>query len=194
MALNSATGALQAQPYGASTSNWAPGQLSVSGNPFQSNLYAVAEPAPISNNAYDNTFASAWSRDFPVEALAPVGGPDSSERQLDLAGLMPASWRTQDQNKFAQVQGGERDTGSGWDSYVPSRESYEAYNSTAGSARLAESTRWKSPTGSQINEIFPGRLAPPLPLSTVQATFNDSEARQSLCFNALGLWPGESTC
>ena len=144
---------------------------------------------------YNPSYGSAWNANWPIEALGSI--PNSTEdRQIDLDELMPVGWRRDvDRGQSGQrnmTTGGEREA-SGWDAAAPSREQYERYNMTAGSARLALNTRWKSPTGS-MQETLPGRLPPPIPVGTGEVDFNDSDARQSLIYNSTGFWPGKDSC
>ena len=132
---------------------------------------------------------------WPLEPLEDT--PQSTdERQLNLFELMPAFWRPGVRKGNAQevLTGGSADANMGSSGFgAPSREQYEMYNMTAGSARLALNTRWKSPTGSMI-ETLPGRLAPPIPVGTSSVDFNDSDARHSLIYNSTGFWPGTQDC
>jgi|APFre7841882793_1041355.scaffolds.fasta_scaffold00032_24 hypothetical protein len=136
---------------------------------------------------------SAWNANWPIEALDSIPG-SAEDRQIDLNDLMPAGWRMGAQMGSGQqlVTGGINDE-SGWNATVPSREQYERYNLTAGSARLALNTRWKSPTGA-MNETLPGRLPPPIPVGTGEVDFNDSDARQSMIYNSTGFWPSKESC
>ena len=81
---------------------------------------------------------SAWNANWPIEALDSIPG-SAEDRQIDLNDLMPAGWRMGANVGSGQqlVTGGINDE-SGWNATVPSREQYERYNLTAGSARLAQ--------------------------------------------------------
>ena len=142
---------------------------------------------------YDSTYGSAWNANWPLEALQSIPG-SVEDRQIDLNDLMPSGWRREATNGYGQqlITGGQADN-SGWSATVPSREQYERYNMTAGSARLALNTRWKSPTGS-MQETLPGRLPPPIPVGTGEVDFNDSDARQSMIYNSTGFWPTKENC
>ena len=155
---------------------------------------AMSEPEPMSYRPFSNLQASTWSASFPVEHLAPVGGPDSSERQLNLNENMPAAWRQGpgSQSCGASTFGGEADV-SGWSNFIPSREQYERYITTQASARLAVNTRTRNPMiggakGGFVELTF-GRLLPPLPIGTSGPEFNDSSTRADLVFNSSGAYP-----
>ena len=139
------------------------------------------------------SFGSAWNANWPIEALESIPG-SAEDRQIDLNSLMPSSWRTDGQMGSGRqiINGGVADDES-WSSTVPSRSQYVRYNMTAGSARLALNTRWKSPTGS-MQESLPGRLPPPIPVGTGEVDFNDSDARQSMIYNSTGFWPTKTNC
>jgi hypothetical protein len=141
---------------------------------------------------YDAYNFNSFSNSFPIDRIEAI--PGSNVRAIDLEDMMPGSWRS---GAVAGVgsqlnTGGEHDA-TGWSASVPSRAMYERYNMTAGSARLALNTRWKSPTGS-MQEVLPGRLPPAIPVGTGEVEFNDSDARQSLIYNSTGYWPGSEPC
>ena len=139
---------------------------------------------------YEPSNSSPMNFAWPLEQIPfEEGGADA--RALDLFGLMPAFWRpgAADGSEQGIRTGGSRDV----DNIAPSREMYVRYNMTAGSARLALNTRWKSPTGS-MQETLPGRLPPAIPVGTGDIMFNDSDARQSMIYNSTGFWPDKDTC
>lgn len=137
--------------------------------------------------------ASPYNAGWPLEPLADT--PNSTDhRQLELSELMPGFWRQGVEGNFgtnAQTNtGGSRPSED--NILSPSREMYERYTMTAGSARLALNTRWKSPCGHV--ETLLGRLMPPVPIGTSDVEFNDSDARQSMVYNSTGFWPGKDSC
>jgi len=141
----------------------------------------------------DPSLSSPWNANWPLERLDDPPG-SNLPRYTNLSDMMPASWRPGvrfgDESEIGT--GGDRD-GAGWSASVPSREQYQRYNMTAGSARLALNTRWKSPTNS-MQENLPGRRPPPIPIGTGDVEFNDSDARQSMIYNSTGFWPGKASC
>ena len=140
----------------------------------------------------DPYLSTPFNLGWPLEPLDDI--PNSTDpRQLELLELMPAFWRPGMENNVGgpgQIgTQGSRPTG---ELLSPSREMYERYQMTAGSARLALNTRWKSPCGNV--ETLPGRLMPPVPVGTGTIEFNDSDARQSMIYNSTGFWPGKESC
>ena len=142
-----------------------------------------------------NTFASnAYGNEFPMQNLADSPPNSTVERATALYAQMPASWRP----NARLGQGDELHTGgihseNGWDQSVPSADQYERFNATAGSARLALNTRWKSPVGA-MQENIAGRQPPVIPIGTSAVEFNDSDARQSMIYNSTGFWPNDNKC
>lgn len=138
----------------------------------------------------DPYFSSPMNFAWPLEPLEDIA-VSTEARAIDLFGLMPAFWRpgAVDGSGGELLTGGSRDV----DNIAPSREMYVRYNMTAGSARLALNTRWKSPTGS-MQETLPGRLPPAIPIGTGDIMFNDSDARQSMIYNSTGFWPEKDSC
>jgi hypothetical protein len=142
----------------------------------------------------DPYLASPFNIGWPLEPLADI--PNSTDvRQLELSELMPGFWRQGVEGNFgagAQINTGGSMPTDGNDALAPSREMYERYTMTAGSARLALNTRWKSPCG-HVEKLL-GRLMPPVPIGTYDVEFNDSDARQSMVYNSTGFWPGKDSC
>jgi hypothetical protein len=142
-----------------------------------------------------NSFASnAYGSEFPMRNLADDPANSTVERQTDLYSQMPSSWRP----NARHGQGDELHTGgiqpdNGFDAIIPSAAQYERYNATAGSARLALPTRWKSPVGA-MQENFADRRPPPIPIGTGAEFMNDSDARQSMVYNSTGFWPSDDAC
>lgn len=139
---------------------------------------------------------------FPTNPPAPGNalGPDSvcspagiskSGFNLDVNHLMPASWR-------GGLRGGcgdEAEDTAQWAAYAPSKEAFDSYITTAGSARLSVNTR--TPHARQIglpNLVKDavqgcGAGGAPIPIGSNAVIFNDSDLRQNAIYNSTGSFP-----
>lgn len=112
---------------------------------------------------------------------------------LNVNNLMPASWRS------AEPCSALTDTDTTqWSSYAPSKQGFDNYITTAGSARLAVNTRtaMSRQTGlpNMLKDSLQGGGGPPVPMGSNAMTFNDSDLRQSLLYDATGVYPSLTWC
>jgi hypothetical protein len=105
---------------------------------------------------------------------------------LNVDHLMPASWRGPEQC------GVESEDTAEWAKYAPSKEAFDRYITASGSARLGVNTRSSMARQIGIPNLLRGGA--PMPLSTYESQFLDSDNRQSLIFSATGQWPSSTNC
>lgn len=116
----------------------------------------------------------------------------SYANNLNVNHLMPASWR----NEKPCTALNDTDT-TEWAAYAPSKQAFDSYITTAGSARLSVNTR--SAISRQTGMPNPlldlrGGGGPPVPIGSNAMTFNDSDARQSIMYDATGIYPELNWC
>lgn len=114
--------------------------------------------------------------------------------ELDVNHLMPASWRTDSKSSC----GAETEDDTYWTAYAPSKEAFNNYLTTAGSARLAVNSRsaLARVTGlpNLLRQGFQSAGSGPVPISSDAVLFNDSDFRQTLVFNSTGSYPQLPWC
>jgi hypothetical protein len=158
------------------------------------------------NNDYSNTITQdeSYMLNSAKDCGAVWGGllsPDDNTTNtgagyngtLNVNKLMPASWRSAEPCSALT----DTDT-SQWSSYAPSKQGFDNYITTAGSARLAVNTRtaMSRQTGlpNMLKDRIQGGGGPPVPLGANAMTFNDSDLRQSLLYDATGIYPELTWC
>lgn len=160
-------------PYGASASAGVP-PMAVAGTGHFATLGNLTSPFgdQYPNNDVGLTEASndPWS---------------GSNMQIDK--LMPSSWRSAANQSCGDAS---RDD-SEWAKWSPTRQKFENFVTASGASRMALSTRDRNPTGGIRNLL---RSSPPVGLSGQSITFNDSDARMNIIFNATGIYPSTTTC
>lgn len=114
----------------------------------------------------------------------------SYAHNLNVNHLMPASWR----NSQPCTSLNDTDT-TQWAAYSPSKQAFDSYITSAGSARLSVNTRsaLSRQTGVK-NMLLDMRSPAPVPLGSNAVIFNDSDLRQSLVYDATGLYPQLTFC
>lgn len=117
-------------------------------------------------------------------------GNSSSSSLIEVDKLMPASWRGPVETGACAP--GEREDETEWTKYAPSKQSFNKYITAAGSARLSLNTR--SPMGRQIGIANPLRPGVAVPLGGYQSDFLDTDMRQSLIYDATGMYPQSIAC
>lgn len=141
---------------------------------------------------------SAYMGDYPDESdsknnrfpmLHQEEGRGETDDLLDVNKLMPSSWRTEDTLACAP---GEREDEAEWTRYAPSKESFNKYITSAGSARLGLVTR--SAMSRQVGLSNPLRPGVAVPLGAYQSDFLDTDLRQSMIYDATGMYPESTSC
>jgi hypothetical protein len=123
----------------------------------------------------------------PMNNLTNYGANNSQMFQLNLDGLMPASWSGgsgggvagSTPNHPPQASGmGQAMSQDDWYRYAPDKKAVSRYITSAGATRFSTITR--NPNGRLFGQSNPLRTNPPVPLSNSEITFNNSENRQAL--------------
>jgi len=152
---------------------------------------ASPEPAayyPYSGGNAAASYDSAYPNTEDMSSLYPRGCASSQQAgyQLNVNSLMPASWRDNSKCSEAAVDGSQ------WTKYAPTKESFDRFITSQGSARLSLTTR--SPLGRIVGIPDLLRQAPPMPLAAEQIIFGDSSFRQDLVWKQTGRYPESTTC
>jgi hypothetical protein len=108
--------------------------------------------------------------------------------QLNLNSLMPASWDSKSaydaslEGKQQQVDSGASD----WYRYAPDKQAVDRYITSSGATRFSMNTR--NSNGRLFGSPNLLRTSPPVPLSTADIPFGNSENRQAL-IESIGCGP-----
>lgn len=114
----------------------------------------------------------------------------SYAHNLNVNNLMPASWRNSEPCSSLN----DTDT-SQWAAFSPSKQAFDSYITSAGSARLSVNTRSALARQTGLPNLLKDmHSSPPLPLGSNAMTFNDSDLRQSLIFDATSQYPELTWC
>lgn len=113
---------------------------------------------------------------------------------LSVNHLMPASWQG-----GTKACGAESEDTTQWAAYSPSKESFDKYITTAGSARLAVNTRSSSARQIGLPNLIKDAVqghsgSAPVPIGAEAVLFNDSDLRQTAIYNSVGKYPEMTWC
>jgi hypothetical protein len=128
----------------------------------------------------------------PYQNITNYGGYNSMF-QLNIGGLMPASWSPETAFR-ASLEGEQETIDSGaadWYRYAPDKDAVNRYITSSGTTRFSMNTR--NSNGRIVGMPNLLRTNPPVPLSTNEITFNNSENRQAL-IDAIGCGPIPPGC
>lgn len=156
----------------------------------QNSVYGnVAVNVPLASNPYGphaQANPTSWPNDEGKYSLFP-GNPQAQQgAKLEIDNLMPASWRGIKNCATETTDDAE------WAKYAPSKAAFDRYITASGSVRLGVNTRDSNSKTLGVPLLL--RPSPPVPLSTQEMPFLDSDQRQSLIYNATGHFPQDTSC
>ena len=139
-------------------------------------------PSP-PNHGANPVYPHDVSYSDPMQNLSAYGG-NNQMFQLRLDSLMPAGWNSSDekrnntQHPRVEDDAGNGDSDSDWYRYAPNKQAVDRYISSSGSSRFSSFTRNSNARLFGMTNLL--RSNPPVPLSSGEITFNNSENRQGL--------------